>query len=53
MPPTDKDLIPLVPQWLGVPADSKVEVEELPYFFRNHTKEDSEDEETARRFREL
>jgi hypothetical protein len=53
MAPEGQELPSLIPQWLGVPTDSKVEVEELPYFFRNHTKEESEDEETARRFREL
>jgi hypothetical protein len=54
-PPEGQDLPSLLPQWLGAPADSKVETEDLPYFFRHHTTTDLGfvDEEKARRFREL
>jgi histidine triad (HIT) family protein len=50
-----QELDALLPQWLGIPADSKVEAEELPYFFRHYTTTDIGfvDKETARRFREL
>ena len=45
----------LLPQWLGVPGDVQIEVEELPHFFRHHITTDLgfADGETARRFREL
>lgn len=47
------DTTTLILQWLEVPADAKVETEELDYFLRNHTATDAEDPEVAHRFREL
>lgn len=42
-------------QWLGLPDGPKVEVEELPHFFRHHTDAESGyvDKETAQRFQDL
>ena len=54
-PPEGQDLPALLPQWLGMPADTKVELEDLSHFFRYHITTDLGfvDEEPARRFREL
>lgn len=41
-PPEGQDLPSLLPQWLGVPGDVKVEEEDLPYFLRHHTTLDLE-----------
>lgn len=55
LPPADQDVRSLLAERLKIAGTSKVEVEELPFFFRNHIKEDSGygDAETAKRFQEL
>lgn len=40
-------------QRLDIPVGTRVEVEELSYFFRHHTSESSEEAETAQRFKNL
>lgn len=52
-PTAGQDIPALVAQILQVPADTKVEVVELSYFFRNHIKAEPEDQQTAERFRQL
>lgn len=49
----NSDITAFLVQRLDMPAGTRVEVEELTYFFRNHTSDNPEDTETVQRFRNL